>query len=48
VEQEVPGRGVRELAVNARRLDAGDGHEALVLLAIRDVTGDGEKGGEPG
>lgn len=35
---EFPGVGPRIMLLNARRIDRGEGHEPLILMAIRDVT----------
>jgi two-component system CheB/CheR fusion protein len=39
VEHEFPQIGRKAMLLNARRLDAADGHPAMVLLAFEDITG---------
>jgi two-component system CheB/CheR fusion protein len=43
VAHDFPNLGPKRMVLNARRIDAEDGREALILLAIEDVT---DRGGE--
>ncbi|MGC9453393.1 MAG: MASE3 domain-containing protein [Phycisphaerae bacterium] len=38
VHHELPGIGQRIMLLNARRIDCGEGHAPLILLAVRDIT----------